>query len=300
MQQQALFKESQKAVAKAVNVASVPQRSPFRYPGGKTWFIPWLRNWLKHFSQRPSLLVEPFSGGGIVSLTAAAEKLTDRVYMSELDADVAAVWESVTDGKAEDLARRILEFDLTKENVLAELSQPSDVTVERAFQTILRNRASHGGIMANGSGLIKNGESGKGICSRWYPDTLARRFREIDRIRDRIFFERADAFSVLERFREDPDAVFFIDPPYTAGGKRAGSRLYRHFELNHEELFRACCSLRGDFIMTYDNAMEVRGLARRFGLQYAPIPMKNTHHAAMTELVVGRDLSWMNRIDNQA
>ena len=23
-----------------VNVASVPQRSPFRYPGGKTWLIP--------------------------------------------------------------------------------------------------------------------------------------------------------------------------------------------------------------------------------------------------------------------
>ncbi len=23
-----------------VNVASVPQRSPFRYPGGKTWLVP--------------------------------------------------------------------------------------------------------------------------------------------------------------------------------------------------------------------------------------------------------------------
>ena len=25
--------------------------------------------------------------------------------------------------------------------------------------------------------------------------------------------------------------VFFIDPPYTAGGKKAGNRLYTHFEL---------------------------------------------------------------------
>lgn len=26
-----------------VNVASVPQRSPFRYPGGKTWLVPHIR-----------------------------------------------------------------------------------------------------------------------------------------------------------------------------------------------------------------------------------------------------------------
>ena len=29
-----------------VNVASAPQRSPFRYPGGKTWLIPYIRQWL--------------------------------------------------------------------------------------------------------------------------------------------------------------------------------------------------------------------------------------------------------------
>ena len=31
---------------KPVNVASVPQRSPFRYPGGKTWLVPHIRRWL--------------------------------------------------------------------------------------------------------------------------------------------------------------------------------------------------------------------------------------------------------------
>src|SRR6266498_1526470 len=57
------------SVAKPVNVASVPQRSPFRYPGGKTWFVPYLRDWLHSLRKRPAVFVEPFAGGGIASLT---------------------------------------------------------------------------------------------------------------------------------------------------------------------------------------------------------------------------------------
>lgn len=107
-------------------------------------------------------------------------------------------------------------------------------------------------------------------------------------------FEQGDGFELLARYRDARAAVFFIDPPYTAGGKKAGSRLYNHHQLNHEALFEACASLKGDFIMTYDNAAEVRELAQRHGFQTKPVAMKNTHHAELTELVIGRDLSWMS------
>src|SRR6202795_1656450 len=87
-----------------VNVASVPQRSPFRYPGGKTWLVPLFRRWIRSLSFRPSLLVEPFAGGGIIGLTAAFEKLADEVVLVELDDQVAAVWEAMLGGDAEWLA----------------------------------------------------------------------------------------------------------------------------------------------------------------------------------------------------
>src|SRR5881392_3351921 len=48
-----------------VNVASVPQRSPFRYPGGKTWLVPYVRSWLRGRAIPTSVLVEPFAGGAI-------------------------------------------------------------------------------------------------------------------------------------------------------------------------------------------------------------------------------------------
>src|SRR5258706_15443167 len=69
---------------KPVNVASVPQRSPFRYPGGKTWLVPYIREWLRSQRSPPSRLIEPFAGGGIVSLTAAFERLAKHVIFADL------------------------------------------------------------------------------------------------------------------------------------------------------------------------------------------------------------------------
>src|SRR6266852_8769865 len=99
-----------------VNVASVPQRSPFRYPGGKTWLVPLFRRWMMSLPSQPAVLVEPFAGGGIISLTAAFEQLADRVVMVELDEQIAAVWQTILGGDAAWLAKRILSFDLTPES----------------------------------------------------------------------------------------------------------------------------------------------------------------------------------------
>ncbi len=228
-------------------------------------------------------------------MTAVAESLAESALMLELDEDVAAVWELVTRGDSEWLAQKIVSFEMSQENVLIELGRDTRTLRQRAFKTILKNRCSHGGIMANGSGLIKTGECGKGILSRWYPTTLARRFREIHLLHTRLAFRQEDAFSALEEYRDAKNAVFFIDPPYTAGGKKAGKRLYIHYDVDHDRLFRACVNLSGDFVMTYDNAPEALELAYQYGLEVKPVSMKNTHHAQMTELVIGRNLDWMGK-----
>ena len=295
--QQSLFPElcEDTASPKPVNVASVPQRSPFRYPGGKTWFVPTFRDWIKNHYPKPEILIEPFAGGGIISLTALFEEFVSRVVMVEIDEEIAAVWQSVVDGHAEWIAKRILSFELTKESVIDEISRTNVDLREKAFQTILKNRTFHGGILAEGSGFLKYGENGKGIRSRWYPATLSKRFSNLKLVADRILFYKDDGLEVIQKYSRRQDVVFFIDPPYTAGGKRAGKRLYRHFTLDHERLFTLCESVKGDFLMTYDNADEVKMMARNHGFQMRLIPMTNTHHATMQELVIGKDLSWMDR-----
>ena len=213
--QQSLFPElcEDTASPKPVNVASVPQRSPFRYPGGKTWFVPTFRDWIKNHSPKPEILIEPFAGGGIISLTALFEEFVSQVVMVEIDEEIAAVWQSVVDGHAEWIAKRILSFELTKESVINEISRTSVDLREKAFQTILKNRTFHGGILAEGSGFLKYGENGKGIRSRWYPATLSKRFSNLKLIADRILFCKDDGLEVIQEYSRRQDVVFFIDPP---------------------------------------------------------------------------------------
>ncbi|CAG0960317.1 hypothetical protein MTYP_00693 [Methylophilaceae bacterium] len=274
---------------KPTNVAQVRHLSPFRYPGGKTWLVPEVRQWLKSAYQRPSVFVEPFAGGAIAGLSVAAEGLADKVFLCELDDDVAAVWETIfhgTEDDVEQLTKKIISFEVTLENVRAVLDGNPRTTSNRAFRTIIKNRMQRGGIMAAGAGLVKSGEAGRGLNSRWYPETLATRIKVLRQIKDGIVFKHGDALDSVRLYAKDPNAFFFVDPPYTAGGKKAGSRLYTFNEVDHEGLFKLMASVQGSVMMTYDDSSEVREMAGRYGFRIELVPMKNTHHAIINELLI--------------
>ena len=184
------------------------------------------------------------------------------------------------------LKQQILEFDVTLENVREILDGKPRAARARAFRTIVRNRMQRGGIMAAGAGLVKAGEAGRGLNSRWYPETLGTRIDALRAIKERVTFEQVDAFEAVKRYAKDANAFFFIDPPYTAGGKNAGKRLYTHNEIDHKGLFALMASVKGSVMLTYDDAPEVRFMAEKHGFRVEPVPMKNTHHALIRELLI--------------
>jgi DNA adenine methylase len=305
LQQTTLFDDVEYSHVKhdhVVNVASVPQLSPFRYPGGKTWLVPYIRRWLSLFIRQqnklspisPAEFIEPFAGGGIISLTVAAENLSERVTMVEIDEDVAAVWQTIFhEDLWQLLARAIVSFDLTEGNIEGFLAKTGLPLQEWALKTIVRNRVNRGGILAQGAGRIKNGEAGKGIRSRWYPVTLAKRIQRIASLSPQMTFIHGDGMQILEQHVDHTDAVFFLDPPYTVAGKKAGNRLYTYSEVDHQALFAIASKLKGDFLMTYDDTDEVRSLAHLHNFDVQAIAMKSTHHARMQELLIGKDLNWL-------
>ncbi len=239
---------------------------------------------------RPRLLVEPFAGGGIVSLTAVMENLADEAVMVELDEDVAALWKAALYHGPE-LVACISSFTLTRESVVQLASErPADV-VERGFRTLVLNRTRRGGVLAQGASFTRKGENGAGIGSRWYPNTLIRRLRAIGECAPRISFREADGLEVLASLLAKPhdDVALFVDPPYTArGGKRAGKRLYAHNEIDHARLFSILAESNANFLMTYDRSLEIESLIESHDFHAVRVVMKSGHHTLLPELVITR------------
>jgi DNA adenine methylase len=271
--------------------AKKPLLSPFRYPGGKSWLRPWIRQWL---SKPVDRLVECFGGGANVTLTAIWEELAKRATLIELDPDVASVWKAILNGKADWLSNKIDAFKPTRRNVLAELEVSARATHTRAWKTLLRNRVSHGGILAPGAGLLRRGEDDNGIKSRWYAEALVARIEEINKIRTKIKFIEGDGLAWLETFKRKPGTgtvAFFIDAPYST----VGARLYTYGEIDHERLFRVATKLPGRVLMTYHDASEIRALAKKYSFEVRPVEMLNRQNTAKIELLVSKDFDWLTK-----
>lgn len=238
----------------------------------------------------PKVLVEPFGGGAGISLVAVNERLVNEAVFAELDPDVAATWETVLNGHASWLADEIMAFRISRKRVEMKLGEVPKSVHERAFQCLLRNRTARGGVLSEGAGLIRRGEDGKGLRSRWYPETLVKRIETISGLKTHLHFRQGDGFLVINEYLQRSDVVFFVDPPYT----HAARRLYRYWSIDHEALFKVLHDARGNVLMTYDDTKEVRMWATRYGFKVRKISMQTTHHQKKRELMISRDFNWMN------
>ena len=267
----------------AAPVRTVPNPSPLRYPGGKTWLTPHLRAWLNE--GRGGTLIEAFAGGASAALTALVEELVERVVLIERDADVAAFWREATRA-GDTLAARYETFEPEEHAVRAVWESEAHNDAERAWRTLVRNRTARGGIIAGTARALNRGENGRGVRSRWYAGTIAGRLRAVKALGERIECVEGDALEILARRGRGGTARVrvFADPPYEGAGKR----LYTHGEVNHDRLFALLAGGRADFLMTCEDNEATRRRTERHRLHAVRVRMRNTHHRVKTEVVIGR------------
>jgi DNA adenine methylase len=261
-----------------------------RYPGGKTWLVPHIRAWLATI-EAPQLLIEPFAGGGIASLTAVMENLVPHCLMVEIDQDVAAFWVTALHN-TDLLISRIDKFTPTHDNTNNLEHQYLRTVTDRGFRTLVLNRTRRGGILTKGAAAIRTGENGRGITSRWYPDTINQRLTAISDHAARIDFLAANGITILEQRLAEGlpmGTAVFADPPYTAVGKQAGRRLYTHNSVDHPHLFDVLAQLAAqgcEIMATYDESPEIIDLVDQYDFHAVRVMMKNTHHNHVAELVI--------------
>ena len=273
------------------NVATVPQYSPFRYPGGKSRWYNLVKAWTR--AHQPEVFIEPFAGGAHAGLAVAIEELAGRVVLVELDDNVAAVWRVIVEEPegAAWLCEQIMGLDLSHESADTLLERKDNSPRDRALAMIVSNRISRGGVTAPGAGRLNSGENGKGLQSRWYPETLAERIQQIAEARERIEFVHGDGMGVARRYRREPGAAFFIDPPYP----EAGGRLYEHSDVDHEAIFDLSETATGTVLLTYDDSDQVENLvARHEDLEHEHLRVSSAHHRFKGEFLIGQNLNWLD------
>jgi DNA adenine methylase len=242
---------------KALNIASLPKYSPFRYPGGKTWLIPQIRSWLR--GAGTATLIEPFAGGATASLVAVLEGFVQQAVLVERDRRIAAVWRTILSSECEWLIDRILSFKVNRTNVMALLAQRVDKRRELAFQTLVLNRVRAGGILSNSASMIRQGERNRGLASRWYPETLSLRIADIYQHRTAFEIINGDGLRVIRKYVWQSDVRFFIDPPYPFPHRTRP--LYAYNQVDHVGLLRTLRHTKGDFLLTYRDIPIVRNWA---------------------------------------
>lgn len=270
----------------AAHNMTVPLRSPLIYPGGKTWLIPHIRHWLRHSNER--ILIEPFGGGGTATLTAIAEYWVDDAVMIELDRDVAAFWHHAFRSGAA-MAEKVRTLDMTPEKLDALLDKPLMSLEDHAFQTLLLSRTRRDGVLLPGHSFKSRKGDDNGVLMSWYPETLATRLTNIQDYGECVAFVEGDGLKLLPSLLDGfgDTAAVFIDPPYTgAGGKNAGSRLYKHADMDHKKLFSILSKSRVNFLMTYDTAPEIVELIREHEFCAVVTWVRNTRNNRMPELII--------------
>lgn len=264
----------------AANVSQVPQRSPLRYPGGKTWAIPHIRHWLAALPQ-PVRLAEPFAGGATASLTAVMEHPDAHAIMADLDPHIAAFWQAALHHH-QDLIRLIKSFHPTRENVRALRDSRPHHIAEQGFRTLVINRFSRAGILTPEASLLRSGETGHGLASRWYPQTLCHRIAAIAAQAHRIEFRHLDGRRLIQSL--PPETAIFADPPYPTAGKR----LYQHSDAPPAEVLELLAHRHNPFLMTAEWRENIIRSAAVHGCQCLSVKMKTAHHRETPELLVAR------------
>jgi DNA adenine methylase len=236
--------------------------------------IPSIRQLVNGNIPKPKLFVEPFCGGGSVSLGLLELDVVETVLLADLDELIAAFWKQVA-RHTERLIADMMDEPVTVERWDYWRGYHPRNDREKALKCLFLNRTTFSGIIHGAAGPIggRKQASQYTIDCRFEKDALARRIRNAGKLAasDRIVrVHKGDWRSTVKVAEElaakhdDPEAtLFYLDPPYI----RKASKLYElaFEEQDHRDLADFLGENRHRWILSYDREPLVEDLYRGMG-----------------------------------
>ena len=235
--------------------------SPLRYPGGKVKLYPLVSSLIKKANIKHTVYIEPFAGGAGLALSLLYNNDVDEIVINDYDKAVYSMWRAILT-QSQRFIQLIRDTPVTIEEWYHQkniyLTQKDRYSLELGFATFYLNRANRSGIITAGpiGGYEQNGNYK--IDVRFNKDDLIKRVKKIASYRDKIHLYNHDVRVFIKKYipKYIDRAFIYFDPPYYDKGKM----LYKNFftEKDHKEIYGLVQQLRCPWIVTYDNAKEIR------------------------------------------
>jgi DNA adenine methylase len=228
----------------------MPNKSPLRYPGGKTRALAILQRYLETHYPGRTHLISPFLGGGSFELAQAAKGM--RVVANDLFVPLYTFWQVLKLDPKGLHAAVLKQLPVSKETFAAvrasKLAYSDPLEIAAAY--FLVNRCSFSGATFCG------GFSAEAAEKRCNPSA-------VDRLLDvdlkTIALSNQDAIEFLQAHPETQDTVVYADPPYFITSYVYGKDGDMHEGFDHAGFARALRT-RKDWILSYNDCPYIRDL----------------------------------------
>lgn len=217
---------------------------PFAYYGGKTKIADKIVALLpqhRHY-------VEPFAGSLAVLL---AKTRADHETVNDLDGDLMLFWQVLRD-RPDDLAALAALTPHSRDEHLAAYdlaAAPSDLERARRVWVILSQ--GRGGTMRRTGWRFYRNPSGTNSSMPDYLAAYVDRMPPAAKRLHGVSLERRDALEVVRDYGQEPEALIYADPPYSAEtGRSLNYRLEAGGETFHRELAEALHAARAAVVLS--------------------------------------------------
>ncbi len=247
-----------------------------RYPGGKTWLLPYIKKFIEFHNIPKGIIIEPFAGSGSVTTGLLSEGIMERGIICEKDPIIVAFWKSALHNNEEfreSLQNLEVNIDTWwdyKKYLRPDASNTyNEIEIATAF--LFYNRVNYSGILKAGPIGGKSQKSQYTIACRFNKDRISKKLASLADFAERIEVIEGNGISLIEKLGEkekEQNYFFYIDPPYF----KAGKVLYRDYfnEDEHVELSKVVKSLFSPWLVSYGDHEFTNSLYRNEKCQGIP------------------------------
>lgn len=225
-------------------------KSPLRYPGGKTRAIAILQDILETEYPTRKTLISPFLGGGSFELALAEQGYT--VKANDLFTPLTTFWKEVQDHPQELATMIQQEMPVSKEKFLEFRNKIQKETnpLRIAAMYFIINRCSFSGATFCGG---YSQQAADGRLTQSSLDTLKRVNLT------RVTISNQDVLTFLEDNPQTSQTIVYADPPYYISSYIYGRDGDLHQAFDHKA-FADVIKKRSDWMISYNDCEYIRSL----------------------------------------